>query len=344
MNLKQLSQKLGLSPTTVSRALNGYPEVSEETRARVRAAAQEFRYRPNSRAKGLATGRAMVIGHVLTSSTRHEMVNPIFGDFIAGAAKSYAEHGYDALFTYVEEGDERAAYRSLRDRHAVDGIILQGPKVDEPRIEILQDLGIPFVVHGRSSGCEVPYSWVDVNNMRAFHRACNFLLDLGHRRIGLINGAEDLDFAHRRRDGYVQALSEAGVIDDPALMHNAEMTEVYGYGAMLDFMARPDPPTAVLVSSVISAMGVRRAIEGAGLKLGRDISVITYDDELSYLKNGTDLPIFTATRSSVRQAGEVAAEMLMQHIAQPDAVPTYRLLEADLVVGSSTGPAPKDTL
>ena len=85
MNLKQLSDHLGLSQTTVSRALNGYPEVSDATRARVEAAAKAHNYRPNTRAKSLATGQAMAIGHVIPISSKHEMVNPVFADFLAGA-------------------------------------------------------------------------------------------------------------------------------------------------------------------------------------------------------------------------------------------------------------------
>ena len=88
-------------------------------------------------------------------------------------------------------------------------------------------------------------------------------------------------------------------------------------------------------------MGVRRAIEARGLKLGRDVSVILFDDELSYLRNGEDVPIFTATRSSVREAGRIAAQMLLDQIANPGAPPVHRLLEADLILGQSTGPAPR---
>jgi len=88
-------------------------------------------------------------------------------------------------------------------------------------------------------------------------------------------------------------------------------------------------------------MGVRRAIEGHGLKMGRDVSVIIFDDELSYLRNGDDLPIFTATRSSVRDAGRIAAQMLLDLIADPASGPLHRLLEADLILGQSTGPAPR---
>merc|ERR1711991_1196685 len=101
---------------------------------------------------------------------------------------------------------------------SVDGLVLQGPQVNDARIGILRELGMPFVVHGRSSGVSDPYSWIDVNNKRSFQRATEFLLDLGHRRIALINGLESMDFAQRRRDGYLVALHERGIPTDPDLM------------------------------------------------------------------------------------------------------------------------------
>ncbi|WP_050603876.1 LacI family DNA-binding transcriptional regulator [Ruegeria sp. 6PALISEP08] len=343
MNLKQLSEILGLSQTTVSRALNGFPEVSEGTRVRVQAAAQKYGYRPNSRAKGLATGRSMVIGHVIPSSSQHEMVNPIFGDFVAGAAKKYAEYGYDMMFTNADDTSIEDAYRSLFQRGAVDGVVLQGPKVNEARIAVLKRMSVPFIVHGRSTGTDTPYDWIDVNNKSSFLRATRFLIDLGHRRIALINGLEEMDFAQRRRAGYLEALEQAGIAADPDLMRSAEMTEVFGHRETHGMLQLDDPPTAILASSMISAIGVRRALDEAGLKMGQDVSVIAHDDDLSYLKNGQDVPIFTATRSSVRQAGEMAAEMLIERIKSPSAPTNTRLLEAELVVGRSTGPVPNRT-
>lgn len=341
MNLRQLSDLLGLSQTTVSRALNGYPEVKAATRARIEAAARQHGYRPNMRARGLATGRAMAIGHVIPVSTQHEIVNPIFADFIAGAGETYTAAGYDLLLTVVPDADEAQAYRALRARGAVDGFILHAPKIDDPRIAHLRDIGLPFVVHGRSSGVSLGYDWLDVNNRRAFARAADFLIDLGHRRIALVNGREALDFAHRRREGYLAALAARGLAADAALMASDEMTEVYGYRAAAAMLAMADPPTAFLTAALIPAIGVRRAVEERGLKLGRDVSVVTHDDELSYLANGDDVPIFTATRSSVRLAGRLAAEMLLARIAAPERPPATRLLEAALLVGQSTGPAPR---
>ncbi|MCB2110625.1 MAG: LacI family DNA-binding transcriptional regulator [Defluviimonas sp.] len=341
MNLKQLSEKLGLSQTTVSRALNGYPEVSEETRLRVAEAARRHNYRPNMRARGLATGRAMAIGHVIPLSAKFAIVNPIFADFIAGAGEIYARSGYDMVLSIVNESEEARVYGEMKSKGNVDGVIVHSPRHDDPRIAQLGDIGLPFLVHGRSSGCALPYAWLDVNNRHAFERAAGFLLDLGHRRMALLNGPEEMDFAIRRRSGYAAALTAAGLVPDPELMLCDEMTEAFGHRAAADLLAAPEPPTAFLVASMLIAIGVRRAIEERGLRFGRDVSVVTFDDDLSYLSNLDAVPVFTAMRSSVREAGRRAAAMLLRMIAEPGIGLPSQLLEAELVVGQSTGPAPR---
>ncbi|MFN3145245.1 MAG: LacI family DNA-binding transcriptional regulator [Paracoccaceae bacterium] len=340
MNLKELADTLGLSPTTVSRALNGYPEVAERTRARVMAAARDHNYRPNARAKGLATGRAMAIGHVIPVSHRHEIVNPVFSDFILGAGEVYQSNGYDMVLSLVDDASQASAYEEIAAKGTVDGILLHAPRVGDPRIEILNGIGLPFVVHGRTSMNDETYSWVDVNNRRAFARATEFLLDLGHRRIALVNGLMAMDFAARRQLGYCDALAARGVAFDPALVRSDEMTETHGYVTARDLLAGSAPPTAFLAASIITALGIRRAVEEKGLVLGRDVSIVTHDDELSYLRNGVDIPTFTAVRSSVRQAGALCAEMLIEAIRCRDTPARHMLLEAELMVGQSTGPAP----
>ena len=341
MNLKELALKLGLSPTTVSRALNGYPEVNETTRDRVVAAAKRHNYHPNTRAIRLATGRAMAVGHVIPIASRHEIVNPVFADFIAGAGETYSRNDYDMLLSVVPDAQEEDAYRGLKSKGNVDGVIVHAPRLDDPRIGLLHAIGLPFVVHGRATGSTLPYAWLDVNNRRAFQRATEFLLDLGHTRIGLINGLEFMDFAIRRRAGFCDAMGQRGLVVSPELMTSDEMTELSGFRAARQMLALDLPPTAFVVASMISGMGVRRAIQERGLTMGRDVSVIIHDDDLSYLKNGEDVPIFTATRSSVREAGRLAAEMLLDMIANPALGPQQRLLEAELIIGQSTGPVPK---
>ncbi|QFT63173.1 LacI family DNA-binding transcriptional regulator [Roseivivax sp. THAF30] len=341
MNLKQLSDILNLSQTTVSRALNGYPEVREATRRRVMEAARRYNYTPNTRAKGLATGRAMSIGHVIPLSRKHEILNPVFGDFITGASEAYVATGYDLVLSLVPDDVQAEHYRNLGAKGNVDGIILHGPLVSDSRIALLREIGLPFLVHGRSSGIEETYPYLDMNNRRAFARATRHLIELGHRRIALLNGDESMDFAARRRAGYEDALREAGIRIDPSLIVSGEMTESLGLQVAGEMLDRPEAPTAFLTSSIVIALGVERAGFRRGLAIGRDLSIITHDDALSYLPNGSDEPLFTATRSSVREAGRRCAELLLASIANPHAPPPQELLEADLIIGRSTGPAPR---
>lgn len=344
MNLKELSDLLNLSQTTVSRALNGYPEVSERTRKRVQQAAREHEYRPNARARNLAMGRSMCIGHVIPQAMHGEMGNLIFADFVAGAADVYRMHGYDMVVSIVPDDNELQAYRDLAGRKAVDGVIVHGPRVKDPRIPLLVELGMPFVVHGRSTEAEAAYSWLDVNNRRAIERATGYLIELGHRRIALINGEERMDFATRRRAGYEAALADAGLTPDLSLMASAEMTEPKGFEAALRMLNLPDPPTGFVVSSIVPTFGVRRALEALDLRLGKDVSVVCFDDDIGALPNGSpDAPTYTATRSSVRAAGQRCAEILMSRIADNSQAPMQELWEAELLLGQSTAVLGRET-
>ena len=337
MNLKELSNILNLSQTTVSRALNGYPEVGEKTRIRVMEAARKYNYHPSSSAKRLAMGRAHSVAHVVPQHTEHSMINPHFSDFIAGAGETYSRFGYDMLISVVPETEQEQCYRELAKSGRVDGVIVHGPLKVDPRIELLESLRIPFVVHGRTEDCPDRFSWLDVNNRNSFKRATNFLLDLGHSRIALLNGLEEMDFAYRRRIGYEAAFAQRGLEVDTDLIFSSDMIEPYGYDVTRKLLKRPDFPTAILTSSVLTALGVVRAAQEAGLQVGRDLSVVTFDDELSFLQY-TGVPLFTAVRSSIKKAGRRLAEILLDQIDNPERGPTHELWETDLVVGRSTGP------
>lgn len=338
MNLKQLAALCGVSQTTASRALNGYPEVSRATRQRVLQMAEKHNYRPNARAASLATGRAMAIGHVLPMSSHSDVVNPVFGEFIAGASRVYGANGYELLLSVANDDDESATYRDIAARGQVDGVMLHSPRRNDTRIDLLREIGLPFVVHGRVPEVESGYSWIDTNNRRAFRQATRLLLDLGHRRIALINGPEQLNFAWSRRLGYEDAMQGAGVSVTPDWHASDDLTETHGYRSACRMLAAEQAPTAFLVSSYVVALGVRRAIAHANLRMGRDVSVIIHDDELSFFQNNDPEPQFTAIRSSVRQAGEQAARMLLDLIEDPDRAPLTHLIEAKLTLGMSTGP------
>ncbi len=339
MNLKELAEHLKLSPTTVSRALNGYPEVSEATRKRVMAAAQENNYQPSHLASGLAKGKANAIGHVV-SLNKHKLIDPLFSDFIAGAGDVYGKAGYDLLLRVADQSEEESVYRSFAKNDRVDGVVIHGPRVDDSRIALLQELEIPFVVHGRILDDESSYSWLDVNNFRAFERATQFLLTLGHKKIALINGFEFMNFAARRRDGYIHALQSADISINKDIMFSGEMIEPQGYEAVKKLLDGKNPPTALLLSSILPSLGAVRAIQEKGLVPGRDVSLITFDDQLSFLQNSGDIPLFTSLRSSIKKAGARTAQILLDRINHPSLEHQNELWEAELVLGSSTSSPP----
>ncbi|MEL6202948.1 MAG: substrate-binding domain-containing protein [Pseudomonadota bacterium] len=339
-NLKELSERLGLSQTTVSRALNGYPEVSEATRKRVVAAASELSYQPNQNARKLATGKSRTIGHVVPLGD-HDMINPHFSDFIAGAGAVYNQNGYDMLLKVVTVDEEQDAYRDLAIGNRIDGVIVHGPIVGDARPAALSKLGLPFVVHGRLIDTADGYAWVDVDNVGVFKAATEHLLGLGHKRLGLINGLETMVFAVHRREGFEQALQAAGLSSDQRLMRSVEMTEPNGYEATKSLLEHDDAPSAILCASSLVALGATRAVRDLGLKLGEDISLVTFDDCLSFLGGGNTSEVeTTAIRSSLRSAGEVAAQLLLG-IIDGSAKETQVFMDTEFVLGKTTSPISK---
>ena len=336
MRLKDLAGHLGLSQTTVSRALNGYPEVNEATRQRVAEAAARLGYRPNASALRLATGRSGAIGLVLRGA--HEM-GPHMSEFLAGVGSRLVEDEVDILVTTVETyQDEIAAYRRIAASQKVDAVILHSPTLHDERAQLLMDLAIPFVLHGRTQ-IDQPVAWLDIDNTGAVERATSHLLDLGHRRIALLNGIKGRTFAEHREIGYLAALSARGVAFDPALMAHAPFTDEAAFRlaqAMLELRPRP---TAFLAGSMMTALGVFRAIRQAGLVLGQDVSIIAHDDVFPYLNADNMYPSMSTTRSSIRQAGTRIAELISQLLAGKPAAEIHELWPVELVLRESSGPA-----
>jgi len=334
MNLKELSDYLSLSPTTVSRALNGYPEVSETTRQRVVEAARLLSYQPSQSARRLATGKSHTIGHVIPRS-QQTLMGPHFADIMAGASDTSSRAGYESLLSVVEDENEESFYREMVASKRIDGIVLHGPRVHDTRIALLTDLGVPFVVHGRSD-VNIDYAWLDVNNRSALQRATEFLLDLGHQSVGFLNGTEHMFYAARRRLGFEAAFCLRGLNVDTQLMFSDELSESYGFETTTELLARTNPPTALVISGILPAYGALRAVTHAGLTVPDDLSIVTYDDKLSYLPNSGDIPLFTAVRSSIREAGSRVIELLVQSINDKAGRLPNELWEAELVVGQST--------
>ena len=332
-NLRQLAALLGLSQTTVSRALNGFPEVSERTRKRVEAAAIEHDYRPSSSATALATGRAMAVGHLVPLGD-HRMINPHFSDFLSGAGDAYAEAGYDLLMRTVDPLREGEVMRDLVRRRRVDGLVIHGPRVEEPRIAAVQALAIPFIVHGRTHSPIAPYSFLDVDNEGALDALATGLIERGHRRIAFVNGLCEMTFAHDRLAGFRAAHRRAGLRADDRLLRSADMTEPFGHAATRSLLARAEPPSAIIYGSSLLALGGLRALAQTGRAVGSDVSVALYDDDLSFLRGETrDAPFagLSSARSSLVEAGRHTASLLLGLIERPRDAPRQHVWQPRIV-------------
>ena len=339
MNLKQLSAHLGLSQTTVSRALNGFPEVGAATRLRVAEAAKKHDYRPNPSARKLATGRAEAVGFIFPTD-RNLLVDPHFVEFLAGLGEELKAHEMDILLSPAPSADEASAYRRAVNGRRVDGLIVSGPFLDDARIRLLEQLGANYVVHGRSE-MGIAHAWLDIDNIQAFRQATSHLLDLGHRRIALVNGREVQTFASHRKRGYLAALEQRGVRFDPALVTSGEMTDKNGFGATARLLDAGDPPTAIICSSMLSVLGCMRAIRAAGLAIGADVSLIAHDDGLPFINPAAMMPALTTTRSPIRDAGRCIADLIVRRIAGEPVEALQELWPVELVVRGSTRPPPE---
>ncbi len=337
MNLKEFAARIGLSQTTVSRAMSGYPEVKPETRARVLEAAERLGYRPNISAQRLATGRAGAIGIVFQGGGRF---GPHSSEFMGGLSTRLQRDGIDILVSTVEtEEEEAAAYRRLAASKRVDAVIVHTPACTDARIALLQALDLPFIVHGRSEA-KKPFAFLDIDNFGAIATATKHLSDFGHRRIALINGDTASTYARDRENAWRTTLAAHDLDADPALVGHGEFTDETGFRLMQSFLALPAPPTAVIAGSMMSALGAMRAIRIAGLALGSDVSLIAHDDVFPYLSPDNLVPALTTTQSPIRAAGERIGDMALRLLQGEKLEALQEVWPVDFVVRASTGPAP----
>ena len=343
MNLRNLSSILGLSQTTVSRALNGFPEVSEETRVRVKAAADLHGYRPSAAARRLATGQSGTLG-VVFPRERNLLGDLLFTEFLVGVVQQASDLGYDITLamttgTQNEENVYRRTVRSAR----VDGMILSSPLLVDPRINLLRHLRMPFVLHGRTQSTQ-DFPFLDIDNEGAFYQATKLLTDLGHRRIALLNGDPKFFFANDRNTGYLKALAQSHIQPRTDLMLGGPMTQATGHVEASRLLALPPEgrPTAFLCSTISQAEGVAGVVRQLGLQIGRDVSLIAHDDRLQEQRAEHFDPLLTATQSSIGDAGRRIVELLVNHLRNISDRAEQHVWPVDLVVRRSTGPAPRE--
>lgn len=334
VNLKTLAQYVGLTVSTVSRALNDYPDISPATRARVKQAANELGYRPNQNARRLSIGASETVCYLMPRQLG-SLAQPFVAQLIAGLIESLNARNWDLLVSQADaSGGDLASIERLVKSGRVAGLVISRPLKIDPRIKLLQSLNCPFVVHGRTTQSD-DYAWYDVDGEEAFFTAVTHLARLGHRRIGFIGASMEYQFAQERLDGYLRGLKQNGLAQDPDIIEIAEFTDEGGASAAGIMMDLPNPPTAIVCVSDMVALGALDALHTRGIRPKEDVSVIGYDG-LHFGKHAN--PPLTTMAQPQSQAGRRLGDLLLSILDGADPTKLHELQRAHLVQRMTDGP------
>ncbi len=335
MSLKKIAEELGLSLTTVSRALNGYPEVAEATRIAVQQAAARHHYQPDLRARGLALGRADAVG-IVFPITPSDLGDLQFLEVVHAMSESFAQVGMDLLIISATAKDELAAYKRAIAGRRVDAFVVARTKVDDDRLELLNSNRMPFVAYGRSANFAAPYAWFDFDNVAGARMGTERLIGFGHRTIGYLGAPPAYNFAAQRFQGFTGALQGAGLTLDLNAVQRFALDRRSGYAAMQRLLALPEPPTAVLVDNHLAGAGAVHAALHAGRVLGVDLSVIVYDGlgPDSVIRS----PITSIDQPTADLVGTLLAELVLARLKGVAPESLQRLRMPALLAGESDGP------
>lgn len=348
--IAEVAAEAGVGKATAARALGNYGAVSPDARARVLAAAEKLRYRPNSLARSMTTGVTQTIGVIVA-----DISNPFFAGVIRGIADALDATQYTAIVLSADEklAKEKAAVGVLMDKQ-VDAIILASAALLPDQTEhILEAMSrhIPIVLIDRKvRGLDLDA--VVINNREAARDAVRRFIDIGHRRIGFVWGPAVRDGARDRAGvlaaaeirlwseterlrGYTEALEEAGISFDPVLITSCDHNEEATVGAVGAMLALPDPATAVLTTETDALVGTLRAIRDAGLKHPDDISIIGFDD--SSWASVMDPPL-TMIAQPMLELGRAAARHALARITGDDFDVVVETIPAALVPRASVAP------
>ena len=335
-SIADVAARAGVSIATVSRALAGRPNVAEATRARVRAAAESLRYTASPHATGLATGRSYALGVLAPSIGRW-----FFAEVLRGAESVIAPRGYHmSLYALGDERQRAEFFHRLPLRRRVDAVLVTTLALSEAEARALAALDVPVATVGESTR---GLPGVRIDDVHGARMAVQHLINLGHRRIGMVDGFSDAPYEGfvpaDRSAGFEQAVREAGLEAESAgLRATGGFTVAGGERAMAELLAaRGGPPTAVFCHSDEMAFGALRAIQRVGLRCPEDVSVVGFDGhELA------DLFDLTTVSQPVQEQGRIAARALLQAL-DPEAASGARAvldqrLPLRLVVRGSTAP------
>lgn len=329
--IKTLSELTGFSIATISKALRNSPVVTEATRKTILEAAERVGYQASIRGRSLRTGKSYQIAVLMPLSVAksHEWNGVEHAEILAGIAEGLKGSPYSIAVHLVRDTqDSIAVVRNIVEGRLADGLIFSGTLHDDPRIAYLIDQGFPFVTLGRSHKAG-PNAFVDIDSEWTAHAATRRLIDGGHHRIALVNPDPSLAYSVDRVTGYTRALAEAGLTPDPALIASGDLTARHGKAAALALRALPDPATGFVCTNESTALGVLAGLHETGVPVGRQASVIAYDDinASAYFQ-----PPLTTFLYPLETLSQVLAQFMLRRLDGEDPAALTHFVRPELIV------------
>jgi LacI family transcriptional regulator len=331
--IRDVARAAGVSIATVSAVVNGTAYVSPHLRARVQAAVGQLNYAPSFAAQALKSGRSQLIALIVS-----DLANPFFARLVCAAEAAVASWGYSLVVFNSDEKPENERRILARIRMlSCDGMVLV--PVGASRQRAAEGSAIPTVLFGRVVNDEESDS-VTIDNVSAARQVTNYLLDLGHCRIGSISGPLHLTTGRGRLDGMLQAMAARGLAPNSGHVRSGEFREDVAYSVARDIIDRPDRPSALYVASGVMALGVMRALADLGLRCPEDISIASTDTIPGI---GGLRPRLTRTEHPLTDMTNEALRLLVDRITRGgQRPPRHVVFPPTLVLGESCAPIRHD--
>jgi LacI family transcriptional regulator len=333
MNIKAVARRARVSIATVSRTINDPSTVSPDTAAKVRNAIRALNYYPSASARALVSGRSRTLGLIIS-----DIANPFFPELVKGFEDLAMRHDHLVIVTNTNYSPERMAQcvRSMLERK-VDGVAIMTSEMDPTLVEELTRRGVPIAfldvgsVDKHSSNMKIDY-------LSGIRQAVEHIVELGHRRIGFISGPTHLKSARIRRSAFLKTLEKCGIAVEEDLIKEGDHRFQGGQEAMLRLLDLRRPPTAVLTSNDLTAIGALHAIYERGLRVPDDISIVGFDDiPLSQFSQ----PPLTTVRIDCKELGQRAFYALQHVLSSKQAQGQEYRIPTELILRETTGRPPR---
>lgn len=325
-----VAEEAGVSYATVSRVVNNKPHVKPETRAKVLRAMTNLGYQANLQARSLAGGKSNVIGLLVV-----DLATQYIGEIIHGIDDVLAGNQYELmLYTTHRRKVKESTYVNMMARGLADGLLIVLPREPEAYLQWLRQREFPYVLIDQFGINESDLSVTATNNQGGYE-ATKHLIDLGHRRIGIITGWMDMISACHRLDGYRAALNDNNIPYDERLVYEGNFTRRCGFQGTNELLDSPQPPTAIFASNDDTAFGVADAALARNIKVPAELSVVGFDD---IPMAASHIPPLTTVRQPLEDMGQSATRMLLNLIQNPEEAQASIVLPTKLILRETTAP------